>query len=94
MGMQAEAAHQEEATTEFLNRFRIIDFGLADFSEHYAAGFVEMAGPSPAGQLLRPLASVPMALEHIKAIPKVTAYHACHKDYNILLPTNCVLTEN
>lgn len=69
--MQAEAANQGDATAEMINRFRIIDFGLADFSEYYAAGFVEMAGPSSAGQLLRPLASVPLALEHLKAIPKV-----------------------
>jgi hypothetical protein len=71
---QAAAVRQGEAPLEVINRFRIIDFGLADFSESYAAAFVDMVGPSgnpAAGQLLRSLTSVPMALEHLKAIPKV-----------------------
>jgi hypothetical protein len=73
VGQQAGAVKPGQPPAEALNRFRIIDFGLADFSEHYAAGFVNMSSSTTIPRSNhRPLPSLPVTLQHLKAIPKVS----------------------
>ena len=66
-----------------LNQFRIIDYGLADFTEFYPAGRVDVGGPTHAvpksgpvhvsiGKLEMSL-PVPLTLEQVKALPKVSS---------------------
>lgn len=64
-----------------LNHFKIIDYGLADFTEYYPSGRVDVGGPTHAvpktgplhfrvGQLEMSL-PMPLSMEQLKALPKV-----------------------
>ena len=64
-----------------INKFRIIDFGLADFSEYYPQGRVDVGGPTHATPKRGPLhislgkldmsLPLPMSMQQMKALPKV-----------------------
>lgn len=67
-----------------LNQFKIIDYGLADFTEYYPSGRVDVGGPTHAvpktgplhfsiGQLQMSL-PMPLTLEQLKGLPKVSRY--------------------
>ncbi len=65
-----------------INKFRIIDFGLADFSEYYPQGRVDVGGPTHAVPKRGPLhislgklnmsLPMPMSMQQMKALPKVS----------------------
>ena len=65
-----------------INKFRIIDFGLADFSEYYPQGRVDVGGPTHAVPKKGPLhislgkvnmsLPLPMSMQQMKALPKVS----------------------
>lgn len=64
-----------------LNHFKIIDYGLADFTEHYPSGRVDVGGPTHAVPKTGPLhfsigklemsLPMPLSLEQLKGLPKV-----------------------
>ncbi|KAK9907364.1 hypothetical protein WJX75_002254 [Coccomyxa subellipsoidea] len=66
---------------ERLNHFKIIDYGLADFTEHYPSGRVDVGGPTHAVPKTGPLhfsigklemsLPMPLSLEQLKGLPKV-----------------------
>lgn len=65
-----------------LNKFRIIDYGLANFSEYYPQGRVDVGGPTHAVPKRGPLhislgnfdmsLPLPMSMQQMKALPKVS----------------------
>ena len=64
-----------------ISKFRIIDFGLADFSEYYPQGRVDVGGPTHAVPKKGPLhislgkfdmlLPLPMSMQQMKALPRV-----------------------
>jgi hypothetical protein len=64
-----------------ISKFRIIDFGLADFSEYYPQGRVDVGGPTHALPKKGPLhislgkfdmlLPLPMSMQQMKALPRV-----------------------
>ncbi len=65
-----------------LSKFRIIDYGLANFSEYYPQGRVDVGGPTHAVPKRGPLhislgkfdmsLPLPMSMQQMKALPKVS----------------------
>ena len=72
-----------------INKFRIIDFGLADFSEYYPQGRVDVGGPTHATPKRGPLhislgkldmsLPLPMSMQQMKALPKVCSTPCWHR---------------
>ena len=72
-----------------INKFRIIDFGLADFSEYYPQGRVDVGGPTHAVPKRGPLhislgkfdmsLPLPMSMQQMKALPKVCLIRCQHR---------------
>jgi hypothetical protein len=64
-----------------ISKFRIIDFGLADFSEYYPQGRVDVGGPTHAVPKKGPLhislgkfdmlLPLPMSMQQMQALPRV-----------------------
>ena len=69
-----------------LNRFKIIDYGLADFTEYYPSGHVSVGGPTHAVPKVGPLhlslgklqmaLPLPISAEQLKRIPQAS-FLAC-----------------
>ena len=74
-----------------INKFRIIDFGLADFSEYYPQGRVDVGGPTHATPKRGPLhislgkldmsLPLPMSMQQMKALPKVCFIPCWHRGF-------------
>ncbi|CAL5228931.1 g12160 [Coccomyxa viridis] len=72
-----------KAAKKRLSKFRIIDYGLANFSEYYPQGRVDVGGPTHAVPKRGPLhislgkfdmsLPLPMSMQQMKALPKVSA---------------------